>query len=301
MTADLAKVGAMKAAPFKYHAPHTVDEATEILSSDPEGAKVLAGGQSLVPMLNLRLASVDNLVDLNRISGLDHISVDSGNVVIGALARQIDVERSAQVGGALPLLTTALSHVGHSQNRSRGTVVGSLCHADPASEMPAVLLALGGQVTARSATGNRTIQAEDFFESVYTTSLEATEVATEVKFNRINGASGWSFEEVARRHGDFAIVGVVTTVACDDGSVNDARVVVFGAASTPLRIPPAEQVLVEAGTIDGGVIDRAAAAVSDGVSPANDIHGSADYRRYVAGVLARRGIGRALERARSSG
>jgi carbon-monoxide dehydrogenase medium subunit len=291
----------MKPTSFAYHAPTTIDEAAKILGNDPEGSRLLAGGQSLVPMLNLRLASVDNLVDLNRIPGLNHVRVESGSVVIGALARQCDVERSDEVRTALPVLSTALSHVAHSQIRNRGTIVGSLCHADPAAELPAVWLALGGELTAQSTDGTRTIRPEDFFDSVFSTTLAPNEVATEVRFDRTNGATGWSFEEVAKRHGDFALVGVVTQVTLDGGSVSDARVVAFGVGSTPKRMPAAEQRLIgtSASAVDDALLDQAVAEVAAAVDPADDIHATADYRRHVAGVLARRGLLRALEGAQS--
>lgn len=291
----------MKPAPFAYHAPNTIDEAAEILGSDPEGSKLLAGGQSLVPMLNLRLASFDNLVDLNRIPGLDHTRIEAGSVAIGALARQYDVEHSDEVRTALPVLSKALSHVAHSQIRNRGTVVGSLCHADPAAELPAVWLALGGELTAQSTAGTRTIRPEDFFDSVFSTTLKPNEVATEVRFDRTNGATGWSFEEVAKRHGDFALVGVVTRVTLDGGSVSDARVVAFGVGSTPMRIPAAEKRLIgtSASAVDDALFDQVVADVAAAVKPADDIHASADYRRHVAGVLTRRGLLRALEGAQS--
>ena len=289
----------MKPAPFAYHAPSTIDEAAELLENDPDGSRLLAGGQSLVPMLNLRLASFDNLVDINRIAELDHIRVESESVVIGALARQYDVEHSDEIRTALPVLSTALSHVAHAPISSRGTVVGSLCHADPAAELPAVWLALGGELTVQSSAGTRNIRPEDFFESSFTTTLNPNEVATEVRFDRTTGASGWSFEEVARRHGDFALVGLVTQVKLDGGTVGDARVVVFGAGSTPMRIPAAEGRLkgTKASAVDEAMLDQLAAEVAAALNPPDDIHASADYRRHVAGVLTRRGLLRALEGA----
>jgi carbon-monoxide dehydrogenase medium subunit len=291
----------MKSAPFVYHAPDTIDEAAKILGSVSGDYRVLAGGQSLVSMLNLRSVSVGNLVDLNRISGLDHVSVDADSVVIGALARQADVERSEAVRLALPVLPTAISHVAHSQIRNRGTVVGSLCHADPAGEIPAVWLALGGEVTAQSMAGTRTIRPEDFFVSAFTTALKPNEVVTEVKFNRAGGATGWSFEEVTKRHGSFALVGAVTLVTLDGGAVSDARVVAFSIGSKPIRIPAAEQRLVgkPASAVDDALLDQAAADVQAAVNPIADIHATSEYRRHVAGVLVRRGLRRALDGAQS--
>lgn len=288
----------MKSAPFTYHAPNTIEEAVEILGRDPDESKILAGGQSLVPMLNLRLAIVDHLVDLNRIEGLNTVQVEPGRVVIGACARQSDVERSADVGAALPLLSTALGFVGHAANRNRGTVVGSLCHADPAAELPAVWLTVGGEMTVAGASGTRTLHPEDFFEGFLTTAVEPSEVATSVAFNSTNGTSAWSFQEIARRHGDFAIVGVSTLLSVEDGKIADPRIVVFAAGSTPMRMAAAEQVLagIEVSALDNGVLDQVASEVSGALNPADDIHASGDYRRLVAGVLTRRGLRESLER-----
>jgi carbon-monoxide dehydrogenase medium subunit len=289
----------MKAAPFTYHPCRTIDEAVAVLDRDPDGSKVIAGGQSLVPMLNLRLARVDNLVDLNRIEGLDYIRVESGKVIVGAATRQYAIERSPQVLQALPLLPAAMAHVGHAQIRNRGTVVGSICHADPSAELPAVWLAVGGELTAVSSAGARTLRSDDFFQSFFTTALQPNEIATQVTFNALTANMGWSFEESARRHGDFAIVGAITLVSFENSAVSSARIVVFGAAPTPVRIPAAEQLLTgrDASTVDDDLLGRVAQAVSGAVTPTTDIHGSAEYRRYVAGVLTRRGLTQALERA----
>ncbi len=289
----------MKPSPFAYHAPRTIDEACEILARQPETSKVLAGGQSLVPLLNLRLARADHLVDISRIKSLGQIRAESGAVRIGASAAQAAVEHSGDVHGALPLLTGALSHVSHHQIRNRGTVVGSICHADPAAELPAVWLAVGGELTAKSASGTRTLRAEDFFVSYFTTALKADEIATEVTFNTVKGAAGWSIQEVARRHGDFALVGVVARVSLSKGTVSEARVVAFGAGATPLRIAAAEKAVVgmSAKKPDEAALKDAAAQVAIGIAPVDDVHASADYRRYVAGTLARRALGEAVQRA----
>jgi carbon-monoxide dehydrogenase medium subunit len=177
--------------------------------------------------------------------------------------------------------------------------VGSICHADPAAEMPAVFLTLGGQVSAQSATGSRTIAAEDFFDSYLTTALQPDEIATAITFDTPDGSSGWYFEEVARRHGDFAIIGAVALLTLSDGVISDARFTVFGGASTPVRIPAVEQLLVgvAAADVDADLLARAAGATSAALHPGDDIHASGDYRRHVAGVLTTRGIRTSLERA----
>lgn len=289
----------MKPSPFAYHAPRTIDEACEILARNPDASKVIAGGQSLVPMLNLRLARADHLVDINRIAGIDQIRAEADGIRIGARATQSAVEHSRDVKAKLPLLTGALSYVSHHQIRNRGTVVGSICHADPAAELPAVWLATGGELTAKSAKGTRTLRAEDFFVTYFTTRLEANEIATEVKFHTINRATGWSVQEVARRHGDFALVGVVARVSLTKGAVSDARIVAFGAGGTPLRAAAAEKALVGASAkkIDDAVLQDVASKVSAAVTPADDVHAGADYRRYVAGVLTKRAITEAVQRA----
>ncbi|MET8177680.1 xanthine dehydrogenase family protein subunit M [Streptomyces sp. NPDC005336] len=291
----------MKPPPFKYHACRTIDEAVGILDSDPDDSKVLAGGQSLVPVLNLRLAAPENLVDINSIEGLDHMRVQPDHVAIGAATRQFAVERSDQIHSVLPVVREALSHVGHSQIRNRGTIVGSICHADPAAEMPAVFLTVGGEITARSATGTRTIGSDDFFESYLTTLLEPNEIVTEVKFDVPSGRTGWYFEEVARRHGDFAILGVVALISLEADTVSRARITIFGGAPTPLRMTAVEQLItgVKASEIGGDLLERAADEASAAVRPTDDIHGSADYRRHVAGLLTKRAITRSLDRAGS--
>jgi carbon-monoxide dehydrogenase medium subunit len=288
----------MKPPVFTHHSCQSMAEAVSLLDSF-EDAKVISGGQSLVPMMNLRLANPTDLVDLNPIPGLDQITIGPGTVTIGATARQHDVERSAEVAAAAPLIGAALAHVGHPQIRNRGTVVGSICHADPAAEMPAVFATLGGYITAESTTGTRTIAAEDFFDSYLTSTLQPNEIATSVTFNTPDASSGWHFEEVTRRHGDFAILGVVALVTVSDGVISDARLTILGCGGTPLRMRDAEQLLIgiAPGDVDEARLSRAASATSQVLQPPTDIHASAEYRRYVAGELVTRGIRSSLERA----
>ena len=288
----------MKPAPFAYHAPHTIDEALALLGHDPDGSRLLAGGQSLVPMLNLRLANFDNLIDINHIAGLDHIRIESDSLVIGALARQYDVAHNEDVRKRLPVLSNALAHIAHSAIANRGTIVGSLCHADPAAELPAVLTAVGGELVVQSAAGTRTIRAEDFFNSSFTTTINPNEVAIEVRFDLARGSTGWSFDEVARRHGDFALVGVVIQVTLEKNAIGDVRIAVFGVAATPQRIVDAEKRLIGR-TLDDATLDQVVADVAAALSPPDDIHATAAYRRHVAGVLVRRGLLRALDDART--
>ena len=287
----------MKPALFTHHPCRTVAEAVGILGSDPDDSKVLAGGQSLVPMLNLRLANPANLVDLNTIEGLDYIRADNGTLAIGAATRQRTVELDADVLAKLPLLPAALAHVGHSQIRNRGTVAGSICHADPAAEMPAVWLTAGGELTAEGSGGTRTIGSADFFESYLTTALQPDEIVTEVRFTVPTGTTGWHFEEVARRHGDFAIVGVGAMVSLNGGSTIDAaRLCLIGVADVPLRLPAVEAALVGR-PASAETFTAAAADAVAGLDPASDVHGSAEFRRQLARVTVRRALTTAAARA----
>lgn len=287
----------MKPAPFAYHSPNTIDEALAILGNNPDGSRLLAGGQSLVPMLNLRLANFDNLIDINHIAGLDHVRIESDSLVIGALARQYDVAHNDDVRNRLPVLSSALAHIAHTAISNRGTIVGSLCHADPAAELPAVLTAVGGELVVQSAAGKRSIRAEDFFNSSFTTAINPNEVATEVRFDLPPGVTGWSFEEIVRRHGDFALVGVVIQMTLEQDSISDVRIAIFGVAATPQRISDAEKRLIGQ-TLDDAALDQAIADVVAALNPPDDIHATANYRRHVAGVLVRRGLVHALEDAK---
>jgi carbon-monoxide dehydrogenase medium subunit len=270
----------VKPAAFDYVAAASCDEALAALA-DGE-AKVLAGGQSLVPLLNMRLARPSLLVDVNRVPGLDRVESD-GSVRIGALARQADVLGSA-AAAAVPLLAEALRHVGHPATRSRGTIGGSIAHADPAAELPAVLLALDGEVVARSATGERTIDAGALFTGPFTTTLRPDELITEVVLPR-QGSRLFGFAELSRRHGDFALAGAVVLV-------RPARVVLFGLGGAPERALEAERALDDGAT----AADVADLATRD-LSPVDDVHADGAYRRRTAGVL----IGRAVEQAVARG
>ncbi|HEX7297541.1 MAG TPA: xanthine dehydrogenase family protein subunit M [Solirubrobacteraceae bacterium] len=289
----------VKPPPFQYHAPRTVDEAVELLDRYSDSAKVLAGGQSMVPLLNLRLANVEHLIDLNTIDGLTYISNDQDHALtIGATARQRAVEQSSAVTDRLAILQDALSYVGHMQIRNRGTVVGSICHADPAAEMPALWLAVGGEATIVATSGKRKIDADSFFASYFTTSVQPNELVTEVTFNVANSATGHSINEVARRHGDFALAGVVAQVTLDDDrkAISDARIALFGVAGTPVRAGSAER-LLKGRAADDEAWAAAADAVDGDISPTSDVHASEEYRRQVARVLTQRSLREAAERA----
>lgn len=279
----------MKPAPFKYLAAESLDEAVEVLRQYGDEAKVLAGGQSLVPLMNLRLAMPGVLVDLNRLAELQGI-VANGMLEIGAMTRQIAVERSPDVEAGAPLLAEALRHVAFPGVRSRGTIGGTLAHADPAAETPAVLLALGGEVVARGPSGTRTIPADELFVTYFTTALAPDEVLTHVRIPRRAHGQRFGFEEVARKQSDFALAGAAVAVEIDgEGICGSARIAVFGVDDRPVRSTAAEQALA------GRKLDHAAAAeagaiVQAGLEPKSDSHASAAYRKDVAAVVVRRAL-----------
>jgi carbon-monoxide dehydrogenase medium subunit len=286
----------VKPRPFRYHAPARIDEAVAILAEHGDDAKVLAGGQSLVPMMSLRLASFGHLVDLNKVGALGAIERQDGHVRVGAVVRQAVAEHDATVAASTPLLARALPHIGHFQIRNRGTVGGSIAHADPASELPAVALALDATIEAAGPNGTREIAAADFFESTWQTSLAEDEILAAVRFPVWTGASGFAVEEVARRSGDFAICGATVGVTLDGDKVTRAAIALFGVAATPVRATAGEQALVAGGAgTDLAAVGKAAAAALD---PSDDIHASGAYRKQVAAVVVRRALSHAIAEAR---
>ncbi len=284
----------MKPAPFEYVAARSLDEALAALADAGEGGKVLAGGQSLVPLLALRLARPDVLVDVNQVAGLDRVVVDDRRLVIGALARHRAVELDEQVRRAFPLVSAAAAKIGHVAIRNRGTVGGSVAHADPAAEWPALLLALDGEVEVASPRGRRVVSAGDLYAGYLTTTLEVDEVVCEVRATLPEGRTGTSFLELARREGDFAIVGVAAVLAIEGDEVRHCRLALSGVGSTPVRARGAEELLAGAAA-DDAAIAAAAREVVEEIDPPGDIHGSADYRRKVAGVLVRRALSAARD------
>jgi carbon-monoxide dehydrogenase medium subunit len=286
----------VKPAPFAYHAPETVDDAVALLREHGDDAKPLAGGQSLVPLLALRLTRFGHLVDLNRIPELEGLRRDNGALEVGAMTRQATVERTAEAG-VVPLLARAVPLIGHFQIRNRGTIGGSLAHADPASELPAVALALDAELVAAGPGGVRVIPARDFFVSTWTTALDTAEVLTAVRFPVRTARGGWAIEEFARRSGDFAVTGAACALAVDDdGRVERAGIALFGMGSTPLRAAEAERALVGSAVdaVDTAEIGRLATADTD---PPDDLHGSAAYRRKVGAHMTGRAVARALGEA----
>jgi aerobic carbon-monoxide dehydrogenase medium subunit len=286
----------VKPPPFEYVAVRSTAEAVAELGRHGEDAKLLAGGQSLMPILNMRLAAPRRLVDLNRVAELAFIEARNGGVSIGAMTRQRAAERSEIVARAVPLLAEALPCVGHRAIRSRGTIGGSLAHADPASEIPAVAVCLDARVTVRSGGGERTMAAADLFRTYLTTSLSPTDVLTSVWFPAAPAGSGSAWIEFSRRHGDFALVGVAVMVRREDGRLSEARVALTGVGGVPVRAKEAEA-LVTGGPLDAARVDAFTDAVRAAVDPQSDIHATAEYRRHLAGVLAVRALRRAVERA----
>jgi CO/xanthine dehydrogenase FAD-binding subunit len=282
---------------FDYHAPASVEEALALLARYGGDAKILAGGQSLVPLLNFRLSRPVALVDLNRIVALAYIRAENGEVRFGAMTRQRTIEFSPLVSERVPLLTEATRWVGHLPIRSRGTIGGSIAHADPSAEYPTVLSALEGSVVARGPKGERVVGAGELFQSYLTTSLAADEILTEVRLPAMPRGAGYAFEELARRHGDFALVGIAAVIARDGERCTMARLATSGVGPTPIRLREAEQILEHDGLGDAA-IEAAGRRASELVDPDSDIHASSDYRRHLTGVLTGRAIKRALAKGR---
>jgi aerobic carbon-monoxide dehydrogenase medium subunit len=287
----------MKPPKFEYHAPRSVEEALEALGRYGGDAKVLAGGQSLMPLLNFRLARPAALVDLNPIGSLAYIREHDGQIRFGAMTRQRTIEFSPVVAQRLPLLKEATHWVGHLPIRTRGTIGGSIAHADPSAEYPAVLTALEGEVVARGAKGERVIRVADLFQTYLTTSLTPDEILTEVRLPAMPAGAGYALEEFSRRHGDFAIVGIAALVVREGQRCKRARLATAGAGPVPVRLRAAEEILEREGLGDAA-IEAAARRATELVTPDADIHASADYRRHLTGVLTKRALTRAIGVAR---
>jgi CO/xanthine dehydrogenase FAD-binding subunit len=286
----------MKPAAFEYVVADSIEMAVASLAEAGGEAKIIAGGQSLVPMLNFRLLRPATLVDINRIPGLAFIRDDGRAVAIGALTRHHQLEISPVIARHFPVLACAMTHVAHLAIRNRGTIGGSLSHADPAAELPMMAALLDAELRIVSAAGTRTAAARDFFQGALTVDLAEGEIVTEVVLPKLPPKSGWGFEEVARRSGDFAIAAVAATLTLSGGAIAQARIAVTGVAATPRRASEAEAMLV--GTrLDQGVSDDVIAAVRSIVEPDTDLHASADYRRHLVGVLARKALAGAWQRA----
>jgi carbon-monoxide dehydrogenase medium subunit len=287
----------MKPASVGYERVSSVDEAVGILADGDGEAKILAGGQSLIPLMSMRLARPSTLVDINRLSSLDYIRLDDGHVVVGALTRHRTVEKSPVIAEHVPLLSEAMRYVGHVTIRNRGTIGGSAAHSDPAAELPATLKALDAEFVLTGPTGTRAVPAEDFFLGFLTTATEASEMLTEIRIPALPAGTGCAVEELTRRHGDFALVAVFVAVRLDDqGVCREARIAVAGTNPVPLRAAKAEATVIGE-RITATVITAAGTAVADATDPRADIHGPPAYRRDMAAVLTRRALVKALARA----
>jgi len=293
----------MKPVPFEYHRPATLAETFDLLDRYGDDGRLLAGGQSLVPALNLRLAAPRAVIDINRIPDLDAIRLTDDGLVIGALARQEALERSPLVREHAPLIAAALPHVGHSAIRARGTIGGSLALADPAAELPACAVALGATIRAGRRGGSREIAAADFFRGIYTTALGPGEIVTEIRVPRAAAGWRWGFDELARRHGDFALAGLAAGVRSaaegepsgyEKGVTVDTRLVFFGVGTRPVRAQAAEAVLAGR-RADAETLAAAGRALDGDLDPPGDVHGSPALRRHLARVLLGRVVGRLAE------
>lgn len=291
----------MKPAAFKYIRAGSLDEALAAMAAHGGDAKALAGGQSLVPAMNFRIAQPAVLVDLNRIRALDHLDATAGGLRVGAMTRHRTLERSALVRKAAPLVADAMPYVAHAPIRTRGTLGGSLAHADPAAELPAVMLALDARIEVRNQSGERTIAAADFFTGLFATALQPHELVTAVTIPPRPAGEGWAFDEVSRRHGDFALAGVAVVLTCDDrGTVSSARIALLSVHERAVLAETATRTLIGERPTPQAIDAAADAAARRDADPAADIHASSAYRRHLTRVLVRRAVTRAVERARTN-
>jgi aerobic carbon-monoxide dehydrogenase medium subunit len=279
----------MKLPPFEYACPTTLNEAVALLASHDGEAKPLAGGQSLVPMLAFRVASPSLLVDLRKLAELREIKIADGGVTLGAMVRWRDILDDARLRKAHPLLVAAVEHVAHYQIRNRGTVGGSIAHADPAAEMPGIVVACEAKIAVVGKSGARVIDAANFFQGPLMTALKPDEIITEIRLPAWPANRRFGFQEFARRRGDFALAAAMLFYDEEGGKARNAHVGAIGVADRPLRLPAVEQVL-NGNTIDEAIIAKAEAAASASVDPADDIHASGAYRKALIGVMVERAL-----------
>jgi aerobic carbon-monoxide dehydrogenase medium subunit len=279
----------VRPAVFNYRDPRSLDEALDLLREIGSDAAILAGGQSLMPLLNMRLAVPEVVVDINRVAGLDDVAVEAGTVRIGSMARARTVERDKATSSVLPVLIEALQQVAHPQIRNRTTIGGSIAHADPSSELPGVLAALDGSVTLTSSTRVRTVGWDDFFISVFTTSREPDELVTAVSFPVLEDFR-FRFDEFARRKGEYPIVGLCAGTALDNGRIVGARMAAIGVGTVPMRLRRAESALLDAQMDDVKAHEAAAEVAAQEVDPPQDVHASTAFRRGLLSTLVRRAL-----------
>jgi carbon-monoxide dehydrogenase medium subunit len=272
----------VKPAPFAYAKARSLDHAIALIGSAGEGAKLLAGGQSLIATLNMRLSAPQLLVDINGVGGLDRIARKNGQVEIGALVRHAQAEHSPDIAKLAPLIARAIPHIGHPAIRNRGTIGGSVAFADPAAELPACLLALGGEVEIAGAKGRRTVKADDFFKGLFETALGPGDVLTAIRVPAAALDMRYGFAELARRHGDYALVGLAAAARVDGKALTDLRLAFFGVSSTPVRARKAEAALAAKG------VDAALAALAHDLDPPDDVQATRAVKMHLAGVLLKR-------------
>jgi len=288
----------MKPVPFRYHSPTSIEQALELMSQYADEAKILAGGQSLVPAMNFRIVQPGILIDLNRIGELGYIQKEAGALKIGAMTRERQLELDPLTEIHTPLLHEATPFIAHPQIRNRGTIGGSLVNADPAAELPVLMLALGARLKARNVSSERWIDAKEFFAGMFTTTLESDEILVEIELPFMTGHTGWSFMEVAPRTGDYALMGVAALVTLDENEkCKSAKLVYLNAGDGPVDAKEAAK-LLEGEMLDDHLIESAAAHASEKeITPFGNVHTSPEFQRHLAGVLTRRALKRAVQRA----
>ncbi len=288
----------MKPAPFEYHAPDSLEQALGLMSQHAGEAKILAGGQSLVPAMNFRIVQPSLLIDLNRVQELSYICQEGDVIRVGAMARERHLEFDSAVAGHSPLLAEAVPFIAHPQVRNRGTIGGSLVNADPAAELPVLMLALSARLKAKSVSSERWIDAQDFFAGMFTTALVPDEILVEIEIPFMKPRTGWSFMEVAPRAGDYALMGVAALVTLEEGGkCREAKLVFLNAGDGPMDAKEAAGMLVDE-TLTDALIESAAAVASEKeINPFGNVHTSAEFQRHLANVLTRRALKQAWRRA----
>ncbi len=289
----------MKPASFDYFRAEKIDDALMALAANAE-AQVLAGGQSLIAMMNLRLAKPGCLIDINRLTDLDYIRPEGDELAIGALTRHTAAASSPVVAEFCPLMTAAYDHIAHRAVRNRGSVGGNLCHADPSSENPAVAVASGATLVLKSADGERRVAAEDFFLGLYETAAQQNELLTEIRIPKAPAHQGWSFQETSTRKGDFALVGIAATLDCPNGTCTNARIVAVGVGERAMRLDAAE-VAITGAVMDDTDLTAAAEAARDSVDPPSDFHADSEFRRDLVFSLTKRALSEAHGRCGKEG
>jgi carbon-monoxide dehydrogenase medium subunit len=288
----------MKPAPFEYHAPNSLEQALDLMSASAGEAKILAGGQSLVPAMNFRIVQPSLLIDLNRLPELSYICEDGNVLRIGAMARERHLEFDASIAKRIPLLAEAVPFIAHPQIRNRGTIGGSLVNADPAAELPVLMLALSARLKAKNVSGERWIDARDFFAGMFTTALEPDEILVEIELPFIASRTGWSFMEVAPRAGDYALMGVATLVTLEEnGKCKEAKLVYLNAGDGPIDAKESAGMLAGESLSDALIVSAAAVASEKEINPFGNVHTSPEFQRHLAKVLTRKALGQAIQRA----